>query len=250
MSRQKDPSWFKTWFGKDYLRVYPKRNDEEAVRNLPFLERELHLTARDRILDLCCGDGRYSIPLAEKGYRVVGQDLSFELLSPAREKAGSVKGEVTFFQADMRTALFPDFFDALINMFTSFGYFSEDRENLLTLKNIRVSLKRRGRFVIDYLNPDFVINRLEPETVEKRENYLIRQTRRYDERGKRIEKTILIEEGEDQRRYQENVRLYSRGELEAMLTEAGLALKSVYGNFDHSPFGLDAPRMILCGQKH
>jgi len=134
-------------------------------------------------------------------------------------------------------------------MFTSFGYFARDDENLQALQNIRTTLKSGGHYLIDYLNAEFVLANLVPETSEQRKNYLIRQFRRYDPAGKRLEKKIIIEEGTNRRVYNESVRVYTPEEITAMLEHAGLQPADIYGNFDGVPYGPDSPRMILTGTR-
>src|SRR5437879_6135958 len=102
-------------------------------------------------LDLCCGPGRHSVALAKRGLTVTAVDRSAFLLGKARERASAAGVNVEFIEEDMRRFRRPGSFDLICNLFTSFGYFESEGEDLEVLRNIRESLKPGGVFVIDVI---------------------------------------------------------------------------------------------------
>ncbi len=114
--------WWESFFGPDYLKQYEHALPRTA-QEVEGLERILHLRKASRILDLACGAGRHAIELARRGYQVTGYDLSEDLVRRARADAKRAKVKVSFVRGDMRELDFRGRFDAVINMFSSFGYF-------------------------------------------------------------------------------------------------------------------------------
>ncbi|RAU90976.1 bifunctional 2-polyprenyl-6-hydroxyphenol methylase/3-demethylubiquinol 3-O-methyltransferase UbiG, partial [Paenibacillus sp. YN15] len=120
-------AWYEESFGEDYLLVYKHRDLHGAQVEVKRMANWLRLPAGSRILDLCCGMGRHSVALADEGYRVTGLDLSKVLLAEARKLDNS--GRITWVEGDMRRLPLDGPFDAVVNLFTSFGYFEEEQEN-------------------------------------------------------------------------------------------------------------------------
>ena len=101
------------------------------------------------MLDLACGNGRYSIALNRMGYYVTGIDLSQKKIEAAKICQNN---SLSFAVNDMRMPLEPDKYDFVFNLFTSFGYFDNEEENKIVLTNVYNSLKKGGVFVLDYVN--------------------------------------------------------------------------------------------------
>ena len=243
-----DMTWYKHWFGEDYLKVYPHRDETEAQRQIDFVEKVLPLKKGDRILDLGCGNGRHASQLSRRGYAVTCLDLSTELLNLARRRYGK-KCCLGFVQADMRYIPFNAAFDAVVSFFTTFGYFQTDEENLHTLVSLRTALKPGGWFLEDYVNKTYVIENLVPLDSRKSNGIEVIQERRYNRELERVEKKITLKENGQVREYFESVRLYTFEEMQAMLARAGLMLEQTFGEFDGRPFDRNSPRLILIGRR-
>lgn len=149
--------WFEDWFDSTlYEKLYANRDQKEAQQLINLLEETIPLQPHSKILDLGCGRGRHSISLARKGYHVKGIDLSERAIESAQEKAEGEGLEHVYFQVrDMRNPL-PETFDAILNLFTTFGYFLDDNENTRVLDSVVRMLGMNGTFVLDYLNPSYV----------------------------------------------------------------------------------------------
>lgn len=250
--------WYKKAFGNAYLDIYSHRNDEEAVETLHLIESAYQPlldgsgTESLRILDLACGQGRYARLLANLGHEVAGVDLSEELLVNARnmlKKKPLKAGRLWFVRADKRQIPFHGSFDLAINMFTSFGYFLEDEENHRALLSIACALKPGGRFLIDYLNRNHVIENLVEKDVFVQGKLTVTQHRRISPDRLRVEKNIQIEGPEGRDSWSESVRLYSSQEMEEMLSQAGLKVERLIGSYKGDPFRPDSARLILTGSK-
>ncbi len=146
--------WFCRFFDDTYLEILKAQKGTEGTRaEVDFLTKALRLKPGDRVLDVPCGFGRHSGELARRGYSVVGVDLSRAMLRDARHRYHE-RERLRFVRGDMRRLSYREEFDAVVCLYTSFGYFSE-RENVATLRKMAWALKRRGRLLIDHRNPAF-----------------------------------------------------------------------------------------------
>lgn len=241
-------NWFERSFREDYVLVYRHRDDAAADSEVANLLARLPIKPTGRILDLCCGNGRHSRALARRGYEVVGVDLSPVLLKLAEEQNNYPN--LRFVRCDMREITFQEEFDIVVNLFTSFGYFSTDAENEAVVQNMARALKAGGEVVIDYLSPAYVQANLVPESVKEADGMEIREER-WIENGfvkKRI--SIRDDRTSEPREYREQVRLYSAEQMSGMLERAGFGRIQVFGDYRFEPYAADrSPRMIFYAVK-
>lgn len=232
--------WFEQWFGEEYHVLYPHRDEEEARRAVALVQQAAPWDPGAWVLDLACGAGRHAAELERLGARVIGFDLSPSMLRRARAR---IHGPLV--RGDMRSLPFPPGTFALaVNLFTSFGYFRDDAEHHLVVRGVRESLRRGGRFVLDYLNADHVRRTLRRDTEEVDGTATeVRVRRRFSEEGKYVVKEIEL--GAENRSFQERVRLFSPAELRALLEEEGLRVDTVFGDYDGGALDGHATRTIL-----
>jgi len=234
--------WFEQWFGEEYHVLYPHRDEEEARRAVALVKEAAPWAEGAWVLDLACGAGRHTAELERLGARVVGFDLSPSMLRRARARAG-VRGPLV--RGDMRALPFrPGSFALAVNLFTSFGYFRDDTEHRLVVRQVVDCLRPGGRFVLDYLNADHVRRTLRRDTEEvDGAPTEVRVRRRFSEEGRYVVKEIEL--GAENRSFQERVRLFSPAELRTLLEEAGLRVDGVFGDYDGGPLDDRATRTIL-----
>ncbi|GGF59520.1 methyltransferase [Paenibacillus albidus] len=240
--------WYEESFGEDYLIVYKHRDFGGARREVEQMIGWLDLPSGAKVLDLCCGMGRHSLALAEAGYEVTGVDLSEALLREARSQNGAE--QVTWIHSDMRELPLAGGFDAVVNLFTSFGYFEEDKDQVKVLREIHRMLKPEGKFIIDFLNPAHVIRHLVPHSTREDGENLIDESRRI-ENGYVMKDIILTSKSDGTPRlYHERVKLYPREKFQEMIAEAGLQLKKVHGSYEEESYDAEnSRRMIFCGTR-
>ncbi len=241
--------WFYTWFEtEEYLNVYQHRNEAEAEDLVNLILRNISLPGSAKILDMACGTGRHSILFAKKGYSVTAVDLSKNMLSVAQEKAYSENLNINFIQSDLRHFNYSEKFNLILNLFTSFGYFENDDDNLGILKLAYNHLMKNGYFILDYFNGYFLEQNLIRESVDPINNSEIIQRRRID--GNRVIKEITIKDNGYSKNYLESVRMYYAEELNNMLTEIGFAIEKTFGDFQGSNFDkILSNRIILLARK-
>ena len=147
--------WFTSWFNTSYYHtLYKSRNDDDAQLFMKNLTHFLQLQTHTHILDLPCGKGRHAVFLNSLGFKVTGGDLSENSINQAKEfENNRLKFEVY----DMRKP-FKNKYDAVFNLFTSFGYFVDDDEDVNILKNFKNGITKNGIVVIDFLNVEKVKN--------------------------------------------------------------------------------------------
>lgn len=245
MSHDRGEAWYRRWFGEDYLDVYTHRDEAEAARAVELLLTETTLDPDDRVLDLACGAGRHLSLLREAGPAATGLDLSLPLLRRARDRGA--RGGVV--QGDMRALPFADAaFTAVVQYFTSFGYFDTREEDRRVLAEVRRVLRPGGSFLLDFLDAARVRDELVPEDERQRDGRTVRQ-RRWIEDGTVVKRIEIEREDESPAVYHERVRLYEPEELAVMLSGAGLAPRSRYGDYDGSGFRRgESPRLLILGE--
>ena len=143
-------NWYKNWFDSEYYHIlYNKRDHNEAELFINNLLKILSPNKEAYFLDLYCGKGRHSILLNKMGYKVDGIDLSKNSIEQAlREK----RNNLNFFVKDMKQINEHSKYDYILNLFTSFGYFNDTKDNHLVINGVTKALKKDGLFVIDFLN--------------------------------------------------------------------------------------------------
>ncbi|MFS1513980.1 class I SAM-dependent methyltransferase [Chengkuizengella sp. SCS-71B] len=239
-------NWYEESFGEDYLIVYKHRNLQNAYDEVKKMIEWLHLPAKSSVFDLCCGMGRHSMALSEFGYTVTGMDLSNVLLYEAKKLDKDKK--VSWIHGDMRKIPTNESFDAVVNLFTSFGYFESDHENSKVLIELSRILKPNGKFIIDFLNANVVKEQLVPYSERFSEGVKIEEYR-FIEQGF-VKKRIIITDENQKRTYIEKVKLYDLPLFKHMISSAKLQLDYVFGNYDQTPFDeKTSPRLILVGHK-
>ena len=202
------------------------------------------------VLDLCCGPGRFAIPLARRGYQVTGVDRTAFFLDKAKERATRESVNVEWVQADMRTFVRPGAYDLALSMFTSFGYFDNKDEDLTVLRNIFASLRPGGALVMDVVGKELVAGKFEPVRSRKHADGSVVIDRRdvlEDWTRVRMEWTIIRDK--DVRVYTIHHTVYSGQELKDRFTAAGFADVKLYGSIDGAPYDREAERLIATGRK-
>ena len=236
--------WFEDWFNtKEYLEVYRHRNESEAKELVSIILNSIQIPENGSVLDLACGAGRHSIYFAQKGYDVTAVDLSQNLLLVAKEAALDNKVNIEFIQSDIRYFSSGKKFDLIVNLFTSFGYFETDSENFMLFEIVKKYLNNSGYFVLDYLNKTYVQNNLVKESTDMLGKGEIIQKRFIE--GNRVVKDIFINQNGSSKHYRESVRLYDDQELKAAISDAGLKIEKVFGEFNGKGFEKDNSKRII-----
>ncbi|MBA6152539.1 class I SAM-dependent methyltransferase [Gelidibacter maritimus] len=223
--------WYASWFDTPYYHIlYADRDHTEAQKFMDSLTRYLNLPEQAKILDLACGKGRHSIYLNSLGYDVTGVDLSENSIKYAKR----YENDMLHFEVHDMSNPYNAKFDAVFNLFTSFGYFDRSEDNLNTIKAIKENLNEFGFGVIDFMNADYVIDNLVPEDVKTIGGIAFHQ-KRYVENGQIIKDISFKDDGVDYN-FQERVRAKTLSDFEALFEQAGVYLLDVFGDYKLQKF--------------
>lgn len=223
--------WYASWFDTPYYHIlYKDRDHAEAHKFMDNLTNYLNLPENGKILDLACGRGRHSIYLNSMGYDVTGVDLSENSIAYAKD----YENDTLHFEVHDMCYPFNERFDAVFNLFTSFGYFDKTEDNLRTIEAIRDDLNETGFGVIDFMNVDFVLDNLVPEDT-KTINGIEFHQKRYLEDG-HIVKDINFTDDDQKFHFQERVKAKTLEDFEILFEEAGVYLLDVFGDYKLRPF--------------
>lgn len=240
--------WYDGFFEGDWLDEIALNADAEwSERQTNFLVEKLGLETGERVLDLACGHGRVALPLAERGFQVTGVDLSPRSLELARAAAEARGLDVAFVQSDMRELNFHGEFDAAYNVYTSFGYFDEDEENLKVLEAVARALRPGGRFLIDVLNPGGLAARYRERMWDPLESggwFL--QEHEFDVlRGRNKAVWTFLRPDGARSELTHSLRTYAPWELARMLDTAGFDVVGAWGDFEGAELKLESWRLIM-----
>ena len=236
--RTKD--WFTDWFNTPYYHIlYKDRNDVEAQQFIINITQFLPLSDNALLLDLPCGKGRHSVFLNSLGYKVIGADLSENSIQFAKKFENST---LKFIIQDMREP-FDLQYDAVFNLFTSFGYFEEDSEDMLVLKNIKNCLKENGFFVFDFLNTSYV-----------KETLVVKETKIVDAISFNIQREIVdgiilkhisfFADGEHHH-YTERVKYLDLQKMTTFIEKVGLNIKHIFGDYHLNTFDKNNSKRLI-----
>lgn len=237
----KSENWFASWFDTPYYHIlYKERNYREAQLFMDNLTLYLNLPEHAKVLDLACGKGRHSIYLNQLGYDVLGVDLSENSIAEASKNTN----DTLHFQVhDMREPLEAKF-DAIFNLFTSFGYFENEADHLKTLISIKENLSEYGFAVIDFMNVNHVLANLIPEETKSVEGIDF-HIKRYHIDGYIYKEISFSDKGENYN-FVEKVRAFTLEDFTRMMDEAGIFLLDTFGDYKLKKFlKKDSERLIM-----
>mgnify|MGYP005670060269 CR=1 FL=1 len=241
-----EKEWFEAWFDTSYYHtLYSHRNYEEAEQFIDNLCKFLQLPLGSRVLDFACGKGRHSYFLNRLGFDVLGVDLSFNSIAAAKkmEKEG-----LRFAVSDIREVIPNENFDAIFNLFTSFGYFNSLDENLKVMNAIKQMLAPNGTFVIDFMNANKVVKNLVKSETVSRSTMDFEITRRHE--NGQIIKTIDFSDNGKDFHFEEKVQSIMLDDFNELIAATGLTLLNTFGDYQLNPFDAEtSDRLILIGKK-
>jgi SAM-dependent methyltransferase len=245
----------KEWFDNEALwqDMYPFMFPEQRFIDTPEeIDKILALTepAGTEALDLCCGPGRCSIALAQRGFTVTGVDKTKYLLDKARAKARTAKVKIKWVQKDMRDFVRKNSFDLVLSMFTSFGYFDDKQEDIQVLGNILASLKPGGVFLIEVMGKERLASIFQSTTSEVLPDgtTLIQRHEIFDDWTRIRNEWILIRKGKA-KSYTFHHTIYSGQELKDRMQQVGFSVVTLYGTLDGEEYTPDTQRLIAVGRK-
>lgn len=247
-----EKEWFATWFDSPYYHLlYQNRDDHEARAFIGQLTTHLAIESGSKVLDLACGKGRHSLTLAQLGFEVLGADLAANSIAAANEQK-QILGlkNLHFLVHDMRLPIPGCQFTAILNLFTSFGYFDALKDNAQVCQSIAQMLAPNGLLVIDFLNAQKVINKLVPEETIIREGIQFNITRWHDEAH--IYKKIELLDQQSNTNigvFTERVQALGISDFQALLAPY-FDLLTTFGSYQLTPFDpATSDRLILIAKK-
>lgn len=229
-----DNSWQKsmydTFFAEATLNSESLR--EKAKVEVAFLKKILDLPRNSKILDLACGTGRHSKVLAEAGFDVTGIDISQDCIDLAK-KNNSVAG-VSYHLGNMENlSAYKNKFDCVVNLFSSFGYFSTDAENEAVLVEMINTIKPGGKLILNTINRDWLLSIYKPAFWFKVGSILTVNAGNYDPKTHYNESYMTLKDedtGETTLNYH-RMRLYSIDEMKHLFEKNGLQQIKIFGGF-------------------
>jgi ubiquinone/menaquinone biosynthesis C-methylase UbiE len=234
--------WFKKAFDENYLTVYSHRDGKSAQREVKHIVGLMDLKKGQHVLDLGCGQGRHCNALVKYNLKVWGLDLSMELLNlrqRTRNKWYPVLG-------DMLQLPFKQYFNAVLSLFTSFGYFLEGELNRRVLKQVHRVLVENGKVFIDFLNRPNLEKNMKDISRNRRGPYTVIEKRNFSMDKKRVQKHVEIRQGTRLiKQYMESVRAYSREELILLLEKTGFNVLQTYGDLAGNEWTEQSPRLVI-----
>ncbi len=233
--------WFESWFDSPWYPIlYSHRDYAEAEAFIEHLLEALSPTQGAKFLDLACGRGRHAVFIHQHGLDVTGVDLSAASIADAKlnEKPG-----LRFHVHDMRQPIAGQY-DYILNLFTSFGYFDDKKDNLLVLKHISKGLVPGGTVVLDFFNVEEIKRKLVPYHEVEREGVQFKISKRLENGF--IVKEIHLIDGAEEHVFEERVQALGLGDFESLFAGAGLVIEELWGDYNGNAFdAAHSPRLIL-----
>jgi len=239
-------SWFANWFDSPYYHIlYKNRDEREAKVFIDKLIDYLQIPEGSKLIDIACGKGRHAKYFEQKGMDVVGVDLSLNSINTAKKDENK---NLQFSVHDMRENYQEETFDVVTNLFTSFGYFEDNKDEQKAINAMASNLKEEGLLIIDFMNAKKVIDHLvlnEQKTIDGIQFDITRQVK-----DGYILKDIRITDGEEQQQFQEKVKAITLVDYSEFIAKSGLKIIDIFGNYKLDNFDeKNSDRLILICKK-
>ncbi|MFT4889717.1 MAG: SAM-dependent methyltransferase [Halobacteriales archaeon] len=229
--------------------MFPPEKHEEAPAEVDRLLDLADVESRGRVLDVPCGVGRHAVSLAKRGFRVTAVDATDTYLESARAHAEDAGVDVEFVHEDMRSFRRDETFDAVLNLYTSFGYFEDREDDERTARNFYESLKPDGTLVMSLAGKEVMARKFEERSWEERDGaYILEHREVTDDWSWMTSRWHLVVDGEV-REFTVSHRLYSAYELSELLHCVGFSDVSAYGDMEGAPYDTDAERLVIVAEK-
>jgi ubiquinone/menaquinone biosynthesis C-methylase UbiE len=246
---KRDAGWWDDFFPafRPIFGIVSRKVTNAHVR---YVIEKLNLKPGKKFLDCPCGIGRISLPLAKKGIRVTGVDITQSYLDELSRRTKQRGLKISVARADMRRVNYDSQFDAAGNLWTSFGFFEKESDNRLVLKKMYQALKPGGRFMLHVINRDWIIARFQPsEFILTKDGLKVGQVRSFDyERSTNLSTWYFIKNGKEQS-FDISIRMYSFHELAGMFESVGFTDIQGYGSVKDDPISRDRGMMFIIGTK-
>ena len=239
-------SWFAHWFDSPYYHtLYKNRDEKEAQVFIDNLVQHLQIPKGSKLIDIACGKGRHATYFNSLGLDVVGVDLSQNSINTAKKDENK---NLQFSVHDMRVNYQENAFDVVTNLFTSFGYFENNKDEQKAINAMANNLKKEGILIIDFMNTKKVIANLvlnEQKTINNIQFDITRQVK-----DGFILKDIRITDGKEEQQFQEKVKAITLADFSEFITNAGLKIIDIFGNYKLDNFDEEiSDRLILICKK-
>ena len=239
-------SWFANWFDSPYYHtLYKNRDEREAQVFIDKLINYLQIPKGSKLIDIACGKGRHAKYFNQKGMDVVGVDLSLNSINTAKKDE---KKNLQFLVHDMRENYQKETFDIVTNLFTSFGYFEDNKDEQKAINAMGGNLKKEGILIIDFMNAKKVITNLVPNEKKTIDGIQFDITRKVKDGY--ILKDIRITDEKKEQQFQEKVKAITLADYSEFITNAGLKIIDIFGNYKLNDFDEEiSDRLILICKK-
>ena len=236
-------------------RIYDGMNTN--LDDLAFYKRWLPKEKKARVLELCCGTGRLTIPIAEAGYAIKGVDITPSMLEQARAKASATGLQIDFSLGDIRKLDLQEKFDLIFIPFNSIHHMYTNEDLYGALKAVKRHLKKEGHFIMDCFNPNiqFIAESEKTKkditqyTTEDGKEIHIKESMRYESHSQinRITWHYFID-GVFDSEQNLDMRMFFPQELDAYLQANDFAIRHKFGDFGEHEFNSSSEKQIFICQ--
>ena len=245
---KKDAGWWDDFFPafRPIFGIVSQRVTNAHVR---YVIKKLDLKPGKKFLDCPSGIGRIALPLAKKGIRVTGVDITQSYLDELAKKAKRSGRRIDLVNSDMRRINFDSQFDAAGNLWTSFGFFEKESDNLLVLKKMYRALRPGGKFMLHVINRDWIMAKYDPTDWFEVKGVKVMEKRSFDyARSINRSTWYFIRDGKEEA-FEIGIRMYSFHELIGMFKKVGFADIEGYGSTKDDPISRDKGMMFIIGTR-
>ncbi len=247
-------NWWETLYDDWLADQLLARSEDDARPDVDFLVRRLDLGPGARVLDQCCGIGSLALPLAARGFDVVGVDQAAGYVARAQRDARARGLHLELVAADARAFVPRAPVNAAFNWWTSFGYADRDEDNVAMLARAFDALVPGGAFALDTMNVPGVLRSFQRDVAVRRttprgEVLLLRESSVDLARGVMLKRWTYHLDGKQVADHRSRVRLYMPDTIARMLASVGFEAIELLGSTEGEPVGLDSPRLVALARR-